>query len=143
VLRLEEQQPEPSQTGTQGRRMTVAAIGSQLRDYSMTGGQDGHTPARKMTLMTFGPRLSHAVISGNKERRGTTAVLVEEPSTYDPLEPIKWEDPFALAQKSETTTTFDSSDNDGFTEAGPNSPVSGFAPISLGLEAGPGDDRPR
>ncbi|KAJ9120573.1 hypothetical protein QFC22_002502 [Naganishia vaughanmartiniae] len=113
VLRLEDQKPEVREGGLQGRRMTVAAIGSQLREYNMSGGQDGVASARKMTLMTFGPRLSHGIISGSRERRSTTVVLFEEGPTYDPLERIKWGDPFALAPGSEITTMLDDSETDG------------------------------
>ncbi|KAJ9091303.1 hypothetical protein QFC21_007258 [Naganishia friedmannii] len=137
VLRLEEQKTEPSEAGPKGRRMTVAAIGSQMRDYSITGGQDGRTPAHKMTLMTFGPSLSHAVNLGNRERRGTTAVLVEDRPMHDSLEPIKWENPFAQAEKPGTMTTSDGSDDDGPMEACPNSPGAGYPSITLGSEAGP------
>ncbi|KAJ9112854.1 hypothetical protein QFC19_000409 [Naganishia cerealis] len=87
VLRLEEPNLQPS---AQGRRMTVAAIGSRLREYSIASNkQDSKAPERKMTLVTFGPALNEVVGHGNRERRVTAAVLFDDPSTYDPLEALK------------------------------------------------------
>lgn len=92
VLRMEEQ-TEAANVQSQGRRMTISAIGSRLRDYTIGGSTsgDGHrgsaAPARKMTLVTFGPSLAHLSGSaGARDRRVTVAALFEDgQEAYDPL----------------------------------------------------------
>lgn len=99
VLHLEEQTPA-EQPVAQGRRMTITAIGSRLRDFSFGGGSTHRAgsgprpsvaPARKATLVTFGPGVAHhSISSGARDRRVTVAALFEDDEPNDPLSGEGW-----------------------------------------------------